>query len=84
MPIRQANKLGAGTQLVFDTVRSVVTPTLEDRPPGPDAMAVHNALFSGGMYDALRAVTESGMVGYALRGVRRMSEIRRAASPNSL
>jgi histidine ammonia-lyase len=52
--LRQSATLGAGTQLVYAAVRSVVAPLTTDRPTGPDAMRVNKALFSGCLYDALR------------------------------
>ena len=67
--LRQSSRLGVGTQSVFDTVRSVVAPLRQDRPPGPDAMAVRDALFSGGLYRALRAITEAGSTGKSLHGL---------------
>lgn len=54
--LRHASKLGAGSQIIFDSVRSVVTMLRQDRPPGPDAMAVHAALFSGTPFLTLRAL----------------------------
>ena len=51
--LRQSRKLGAGTQLVFDAVRLVVASLEQDRPNGPDAMAVHGALFSADLARAL-------------------------------
>ena len=51
--LRKPNKLGAGTQLVFDAVRAVVAPLHQDRPNGADAMAVEGALFAGGLFEAL-------------------------------
>ena len=52
--LRQPKTLGAGTQLLFDTVRSVVTRLQQDRPPGPDAMAIGAVLFGPALYSALR------------------------------
>ena len=55
--LRWSETLGAGTQRVFDAVRSAVPTLAEDRPPGPDAMAVCDALFSGALYRALDDLT---------------------------
>ena len=55
--LRRSETLGAGTQRVFDAVRSAVPTLAEDRPPGPDAMAVCDALFSGALYRALDVLT---------------------------
>jgi histidine ammonia-lyase len=67
--LRGAAGLGAGTQAVFDAVRSAVAPLQADRPCGPDAMAVQNALFAHGLHAALRATITKEMVGHVLRGV---------------
>ena len=67
--LRAAAALGAGTQRVFDAVRSVVPPLHADRPCGPDAMAVSGRLFSADVYLALRAAVSDGVAGYALRGL---------------
>ena len=67
--LRQAKKLGVGTQVVLDAVRSVVTTLQQDRPPGPDAMAVQSALFSGGLYRALRESACSESATHRLRGL---------------
>ncbi len=67
--LRAAAALGAGTQRVFDAVRSVVPPLHADRPCGPDAMAVSGRLFSADVYLALRAAVADGVAGHALRGL---------------
>ena len=67
--LRQSKTLGVGTQWVFDAVRSAVTTLLQDRPPGPDAMAVHDALFSGDVYGALYSSVKCRMVAHELRGL---------------
>lgn len=67
--LRQAARLGAGPQRVFDAVRARV-PTLDrDRPPGPDAMAAGEAVFAAGVYAGLQAVAAQGMAGQPLRGL---------------
>ena len=67
--LRQTAKLGVGTQLVFDAVRSVVAPLQQDRPLGPDAEAVHDALFSPNVSRALLVVAAPAVNEYSLRGI---------------
>ncbi len=66
--LRRSARLGVGTQLVFDSVRSVVAMLQHDRPPGPDAMVVHEALFSGSLHLSLRAAAQGAMTGHAMPG----------------
>jgi histidine ammonia-lyase len=61
--------LGVGTQVVFDAVRSAVAPLQADRPCGPDAMAVQDALFTASVVGQLRAAVRVAMAGHKLRGV---------------
>ena len=67
--LRQATRLGVGSQLIFDAVRSVVPVLQQDRPPGPDAMAVHGALFSESVSGALHALAGGGKIGVAPHGL---------------
>ncbi|MEO8856620.1 MAG: aromatic amino acid lyase [Burkholderiaceae bacterium] len=67
--LRQSTTLGAGSRVVFDAVRAAVRPLAQDRPPGPDAMAVHQALFAGAPYDALRALAAGDALARGLRGL---------------
>jgi histidine ammonia-lyase len=60
--------LGAGTQTVFDAVRSAVEPLQADRPCGPDAMAAQGALFADSVVWELRAEERVAMAGHKLRG----------------
>ena len=67
--LRGRTRPGAGTQKVFDAVRSVVPPLQVDRPCGVDAMAVQGALFAPGLFAELRMVVAPAMTGYSMRGV---------------
>ena len=67
--LRGAARLGAGTQQVFNAVRSVVPQLHADRPCGPDAMVVQASLFAANVRTALRAAVAPAMAGYSLRGV---------------
>jgi histidine ammonia-lyase len=67
--LRKSEKLGAGSQVIFDAVRSVVGVLQPDRPPGPDAMAVNGALCSDKIYRALRTLAQCAKPGLALRGL---------------
>ena len=67
--LRSSARLGAGSQQVFDAVRSVVPRLQADRPCGPDAMAVQAKLFAADTQVALRAAVASAMAGHSLRGI---------------
>lgn len=61
--------LGAGTQAVFDAVRTAVAPLQADRPCGPDATATQDVLFADSVAQELRTAVRDGMAGFNLRGV---------------
>jgi histidine ammonia-lyase len=67
--LRKSEKLGAGSQVIFDAVRSVVGVLQLDRPPGPDAMAVNGVLCSDKLYRGLRTLAECAKPGLTLRGL---------------
>ncbi len=67
--LRGGPRLGAGTQIVFDAVRSVVPPLQADRPAGADAMAIQRQLFTPDVYAAMRARLSPSMDGHLLRGL---------------
>ena len=52
--LRPSARLGTGTRLVFDAVRSGVASLTRDRPVGPDAMRVCGLLFDGNLYLSLQ------------------------------
>ena len=67
--LRAGARLGAGTRVVYEVVRSAVPVMQEDRPSGPDAMAVSAALFAGPALEALRAALRPAMAHSPLRGL---------------
>jgi histidine ammonia-lyase len=58
--LRQPRALGRGTRPLQDAIRAVVPPLHEDRPSGPDAMLIMQALFEPALLEALAPCFEAG------------------------
>lgn len=67
--LRKPEGLGVGSAVVFAQVRQMVAPLEQDRPPGPDAMAVAQALQSATLCAALRPLAAAGLQAHPLAGL---------------
>lgn len=67
--LRQPERLGAGSGAVHAQVRAVVAKLEQDRPPGPDAVRVAQALGSAQLHARLQALAAAGMQGHGLAGL---------------
>lgn len=67
--LRAGARLGAGTHWVYATVRGAVPMLQHDRPAGPDAMAVAQALRDDDALARLRALALAGLDGQFLDGI---------------